>query len=418
MLSKIKNNIFLKNSILYTFGSMMTPIIGFIMLPVYTNYLTPSEYGVMSTVQTVAGLIQLILLLALHGAVTRFYYDFLDQPEKQKEYIGTIYLFVFIFSSIISVILVVFSGLIGNIIFREIPIYPYFYYLVGLAWLSALFSLPLALLRVQEKAGTFVLINLLKSIFTVILTFYFLTYKGFGAESALLANIIVLVVVVSIVFIIQSRYLTISFNIEYIKASLLFSLPLLPHVASGWIISSSDRIILEKFVTTEELGIYALAVQISTVLGMFYTSVNSAFIPRYTSLRKAGNEESAQKLLKVFWYVVIFFGILSIPVAMYATKILTSVEYHNAIVIIPLLLIGQIFYGFYFIVVAKLYFLKKTKSIATSSLMAAITNIVINLLLIPIIGLAGAVVSTIVAEIMRVIIIFRASKRMKINRFD
>jgi len=418
MFSKIKNNIFLKNSILYTFGSMMTPIIGFIMLPVYTNYLTPSEYGVMSTVQTVAGLIQLILLLALHGAVTRFYYDFLDQPEKQKEYIGTIYIFVVVFSSIISVILVVFSGPIGNIIFREIPIYPYFYYLVGLSWLSALFSLPLALLRAQEKAGAFVSINLIKSIFTVILTFYFLAYKGFGAESALLANIIVLVVVVSIVFINQLRYLTISFNIEYIKASLLFSLPLLPHVASGWIISSSDRIILEKFVTTEELGIYALAVQISAVLGMFYTSVNSAFIPRYTSLRKAGNEKSAQKLLKVFWYAVIFFGILSIPVAIYATKLLISVEYHKAIMIIPLLLIGQIFYGFYFIVVANLYFLKKTKSIATSSLMAAITNIVINLLLIPIIGLAGAVVSTIVAEIMRVIIIFRASKRMKINRFD
>ncbi|MFD1037193.1 hypothetical protein ACFQ3N_01960 [Virgibacillus byunsanensis] len=79
MLKKFRNNLFLKYSILYTVGGMMTPMIGLIMLPIYTGYLTPAEYGIM-TVLTLVGMLQLFLLLSLHGAVTRFFYDFLDKP--------------------------------------------------------------------------------------------------------------------------------------------------------------------------------------------------------------------------------------------------------------------------------------------------------------------------------------------------
>ena len=140
---------FLKNSLLYTFGSMITPMIGFIMLPVYTGYLSPAEYGIMTTVQTLVGMLQLFLLLSLHGAVTRFYYDFLNQPEKQKEYLGSIFTFVLLFSSFVAIILLVFSNPIGSLLFKNIPVNPYYFYLIGLSWVSALFSLPMSLFRAQ-----------------------------------------------------------------------------------------------------------------------------------------------------------------------------------------------------------------------------------------------------------------------------
>ncbi|USK59568.1 lipopolysaccharide biosynthesis protein [Peribacillus asahii] len=411
MFLKLLRNKFLKNSILYTLGSMMTPLIGFIMLPFFTEYLTPAEYGVMTTVQALIGMLQLFLLLSLHGAVTRFFYDFLDQPEKQKEYLGTIYLFVIIFSSLISLLLLVFSNSIGSLLFNEIPIKPFYFYLVGLSWLSALLALPLALLRAHEKAGLYILINLSKSILVMLLTIYLITFRGFGAEGALISQLSITFIIVLTVFVMQFKFLKLSFNLGFLKQSLIFSLPLLPHVASGWIISSSDRIILEKFVEMEDLGIYALAAQISMVLGMFYSSVNSALVPRYTRLRKDGDETNANKLLRIFSFVVVIFGLMAIPVAMYTTKLLTSVEYHDAIKIIPILLLGQILNGFYFISVAKLFYVKKTKSIATSSSIAAVVNIIISLVLIPVIGVWGAVFSTIGAEAIRLIFIFRASRK-------
>lgn len=301
---KLFESKFFKNSLLYTVGSMMTPMIGLIMLLIFTNYLTPTEYGIMTTVQTLVGMLQLFLLLALNGAVTRFFYDFLDQPEKQKEYLGSIYIFVLIFSTIIATILMFFSNSIGSLLFRNIPINPFYFYLIGLSWVTALSALPMALFRAQEKAGLFVVINLVKALFVMAITVYLIIGRGLGAESVLISQLLITFIVVLLTFGIQLKFLEFSLNLTFVKQSLLFSLPLLPHVASGWIISSSDRVILEKIVDIADLGIFALAAQVSMVLAVFYTSVNNALVPRYTMLRKEGNELKANRLLKIFSYVL------------------------------------------------------------------------------------------------------------------
>ncbi|WP_404405192.1 lipopolysaccharide biosynthesis protein [Jeotgalibacillus malaysiensis] len=405
----ILSNKFFKNSILYTVGAMLTPLVGLIMLPIYTNYLSPSEYGVMTTVQTLVGMLQLFLLLSLHGAVTRFYYDFLDNPQKQKEYLGSIYIFTLIFSLVLSVILILFKESIGSLLFQNIPVDPYYYYLIGIAWVSALSTLPMALFRAQEKAGLFVIINLIKAVSIMSLSAYLIIVKGLGAESALIAHLIVTFVIVIITFLMQRKSLTWSLNISFVKQSLIFSIPLLPHVASGWIISSSDRVILEKFVSLDEIGLYALAVQVSLVLSLFYTSVNNALVPRYTRLRKENKDIEGDKLLKIFSRIIIIFGSISIPVAMIAIYLFTSNEFQGALIFIPFLLIGQIIRGFYFIPVAKLFYVKKTKSIATSSTIAAIVSILINITLIPFIGIYGAVITAILTEIIRYVLIRKAS---------
>ncbi|MBO8157761.1 MAG: oligosaccharide flippase family protein [Bacillaceae bacterium] len=409
----ILDNKLLTNSILYTFGSMMTPLIGLVMLPVYTENLTPSEYGIMTTVQTLVGLLQLLLLLSLHGAVTRLFYDFLNEPEKQKEYLGTIFIFVVFFSTIMSIILILFFQPFGSLLFKQIPVYPFYFILIGLSWVTSLLSLPLALFRAQEKAGLFVLINLLKAIAIMTLMVYFLIFKGHGVESVLLSQFFIIMILVVITFVKSFKYLKLSFNLTYLKDSLNFSLPLIPHVASAWIISSSDRIILEKYIEIEQLGVYSLAVQVAMVLSIFFQSVNNALVPRYTRLRKEGNEGQAKKLLNVFSIVILLFGVAAIPLAMLAIQFFTTKAYYGAIGLLPLLIIGQIIKGYYYIPVAKLFYVKKTKAIASSSSVAALTNVAINILAIPFIGIYGAIVSTIAAEFIRLILLTILSNKEK-----
>lgn len=409
MFSRLKKSKFLKNSILYTLGTMMTPLIGFIMLPVYTNYLAPAEYGTMTTVQTLVGMFQVFLVLSLHGAITRFFYDYLDDVKKQKEYLGSIFLFVMLFSSLASIILMIFHQYIGFILFSSIPTVPFYFYMIGIAWVNAILALPMALIRAQENAGLFVAINMSKAVLIMLFSIYFIVVLGLGAKSALLSQLIITSLVVVGLLIKQKHFLIFSLNKNYIKYSLMFSLPLLPHVASGWIIKSSDRIILEKFVSLEEIGVYALAAQVSMVLSLFYQGVNNAFVPRYTKLRKENKRKQASKLLKVFFYVVIASGFLSIPIAMLGTKMLSNNSYNEAIWLIPLLILAQIAKGLYYIPVAELFYSKKTNSIASSSLIAALANIIINFSLIPFIGIYGAIISTIFAELVRLALIYRLS---------
>lgn len=380
------------------------------MLPIYTNYLNPSEYGIMTLVQTLMGMLQVFLLLSLHGAVTRFYYDFLDQPDLQKEYLGSIFLFVVLFSTGASIILLIFNDIFGGILFKNVPINPFYFYLVGLAWVNSLFALPMALLRAQEKAVFFVIINIVKAILIVGFASYFIIVKGLGAEGALMAQLMITFIIVIFLFFMQLGSVKFILNLVFVRQSLLFSLPLLPHIASGWIINSSDRVILEKFVGLGNVGIYSLSIQVSMVLSIFYSSVNNALVPRYTRLRQKGEESTANRLLKVFAYVVLAFGIVFIPIAMYTIKIFTSSQYHDAITIIPILIIGQIIGGLYFIPVAKLFYTKHTKAIAFSSTIAAIINLIVNIILIPLIGIMGAALSTIIAESLRFFFIYKASK--------
>src|SRR5690625_4033326 len=304
LINKLFKNKFFKNSLLYTIGSMLTPMIGLIMLPIYTGYLNPSEYAIMTTIQTLMGMLNLFLLLSLHGAVTRFFYDFLEQPDKQKRYLGSIFSFVLIWASVISIFLILFREPIGALLFKNITINPFYFYLVGLSWVTALYELPMALFRAQEKAGMFILINILRAVLVMFVTIYLIIGKGMGAESALFSQFLITLVIIFFTFGLQLKRLKFSLDTFFIKQSLLFSLPLLPHVASGWIINSSDRIILEKFIDLSDLGIYALAVQVSMVLSIFYTSVNNALVPRYTRLRKEGKEASANKLLKTYSIIV------------------------------------------------------------------------------------------------------------------
>lgn len=404
-------NKFFKNSMLYTIGSMLTPMIGLIMLPIYTGYLNPAEYGIMTTVQTLMGMLNVFLLLSLHGAVTRFYYDYLDNPQKQSKYLGTIFSFVLIWATIISIVLIILKEPIGTVLFRNIPINPFYYYLIVLSWVTALYELPMAIFRAQEKAGFFVLVNILRAVLIMLSTIYLIVVKGMGAESALLSQFLITLTIIFVTYWIQLKKYKLSLDSSFIKKSLLFSLPLLPHVASGWIINSSDRIILEKYIDLSNLGIYALAVQVSMVLSIFYTSVNNALVPRYTRLRKERRILEANKLLKIFSLIVLIFGLISIPVSMYAIKIVSSREYYAAITLMPILLIGHMIKGFYFIPVAKLFYTKRTGAIASSSTIAAIANIVINLFSIPFIGVYGALLSTIVAEVLRYLFIYRASKK-------
>lgn len=414
-LFNLRNNKFFRNSLMYTIGSMLTPIAGFIILPIYTNYLSPSEYGIMTTVQTLSSMVQILLALALAGAITRFYYDYLDDETKQKKYLGSIFGFVFAFSSVVSVILLLSHQFIGDIIFNNIPIKPYYFYMVGIAWLSSLVELPMALFRAQEKAGTFISLNALRAIGTMLVTAYLIINKGFGAEGALIAQLVLSIMIILVAHTLQWKNFILSFKLDYIKASLLFSIPLLPHTMSGWIINSADRIILEKYVTLGEIGVYSLAIQVSAVLGLFYSSVNNALVPRYTILRKNNSELEAKKLLKIFLLIVIVSGLLSIPFALLGTKLITSSDYHEALILIPILLVGQIINGLYFIPVANLFYTKSTKSIATSSATAALINIVINILLIPYIGIWGAVWATVISQIIRLLLIYYSSRKINLN---
>lgn len=397
-LFKLKKDPVFKTAILYTIGTMMTPAIGLILLPLYTDYLSPAEYGIMTSVQSFIGVLQLFMVLSLHGAVSRLYYDFMNDRNEQKKYVGSILLFVLLLASSISILLFLLKPIIGAVLFKSISLNPFYLYMILQSFFTALTSIPMTLLRVKEKAWLFLSIIFIKNLVILILTLYFIINLNMGVEGPFLAAIIAQAFILVLYFFAIKKDFSLNFSYQYLKKSLQFSLPLLPHAISGWFISASDRVILEKFVPLDSLGLYGLAAQMSLVLGMLYMSINSAFGPRYTKLKKENQHESAKELIKYFGIVIVISGIIVISLSGVILSLLVTEEYYSAHPFLIALLIGQMLYGFNLLSFSHLFYYKKTKSIAKSSIAAAVVNIIVNLVLIPIIGVWGAVWSTLIAE--------------------
>jgi O-antigen/teichoic acid export membrane protein len=404
--------VYFRDAFLYTIATMMIPLAGFILLPFFTAILSPEEYGIMTTVHALVGFLQLFMVLSLHGAITRLYYDFQKEKERQKRYLGSILCFVLLFSIGLSILLWLAKPVVGHFLFAAIPIDPYYDYLVGLSMLAAFNSIPTTILRIKERAATFVLIHVIKSGLVIMLSFYFLLSIKMGASSYLLAVLLTSIVTFLLSIWLIRKDIVITFSGVFIKSSLIYSLPLLPHVLSNWFITTSDRVILEKFVSLELLGIYALAVQMATIVRMFFIGINSAFVPKYNDLMSKGKENEAEKISKMFSFMIVSIGVLSLIASPYLLAFLATPEYSGATYYTVALLGVEIIFGMNYIFTAKIAFAKQTGKMSISSGLAAILNILINFILIPVIGLWGAVISTYLAEVTRTLLNIRWMRKL------
>lgn len=398
------SNSFFGNAALYTIATMMTPAVGIILLPIYTAYMEPKQYGIMVTVLSLVGILQFIMLLSLHSAITRLYYDYLDDREEQRKYLGTVTLFVCFISITIAAVLFMLQPLLSKLLFSHIPVAPFYYYFIILSLLKALTSIPIAILRVQEKAGTFIKIAAFKMVLFLSFSLYLLMGLQMGADGALLANILSEGVVLIVYGLNIRSTITIHFSRAYIKKSLSFCLPLFPHKVSDWVINASDRYILEKFVSLELIGFYGLATQMSAVLGMLFMSINSAYLPRYTLLKQEGKHHSANQLNKYFLIIIVISGLLTIVLSSFIVQLLVSEQYFSAQDYLPVLLLAEMIRGSNYILTAKIYYWKNTKVMAISSIVAAVVNVGLNVVCIPLIGVWAAVLSTLVAEVVRLLL--------------
>ncbi|WP_416826514.1 lipopolysaccharide biosynthesis protein [Ectobacillus polymachus] len=402
---------FLGNALIYTIGSMITPAMGLILLPIYTLYLTPGEYGTITTIQALVSVLQLIMLLSLHGAITRLYYEFIEKPKEQAAYLGSIFLFVLLFSSALSIFLFVLKPLIGNLLLKSIPLDPFYFYFIILSFVTSLSSLFLSIIRVKERPWSFMIGYTLKGFLLLFISLLVIIKLHMGASGALLASIITEGAILLVYFFICKKDMTFSISKSYVWMSLVYSIPLLPHTLSNWFIVASDRVILEKFISLDQLGYYGLAAQMSTVLRMLYMSINSAYVPRYNLLQKQG--KPVEKMNAYFLVIILVTGFLAIFCSGFLLRMLTSQSYYPAQRFLPFLLIGEMLEGVNYIIATKLLYFKKTGSVSSSSFIAAAINIVGNFALIPFIGVWGAVVSTLAAEFIRLSFNILWLKRIK-----
>ena len=174
------------------------------------------------------------------------------------------------------------------------------------------------------------------------------------------------------------------FSATWLKKSLLFGLPLIPHFFAGWMLTFSDRWIIGHYRSLAEVGLYSLAYNLSMILNMFITSINTAWGPVYYDL--AGSDEGRAKLPRL---TTVFAAAISIVAMGYllfsreALLLLATERYHAAAPLVPIIVAGYFAFGMYVVMSTGIFYARKTKYIPFISAVAAAVNIGLNLLLVP-----------------------------------
>ena len=392
---------------------MLNMGLAFLLIPLYTAYLTPADYGILAVTTTLGAVLTVFYLQSLEAAFSRYYYEYTDD-ESRRGYFGTIWILMVGSGLAASLLIEALGQPLSHFVFKDIPYVPYIRLVVGITFIgNSSFLLFPALLRVREKPGAFVALSLASFLVNTALIIYFVVGEQRGAlgnlEGRFLAGLL-LAVPVTILYLRQAK---LHWSWPQAKASLQYALPLIPHLLSLWILNLSDRMVLQNYVSLNDVGIYSFGYQIASVLNLIVYSLANAIGPFF--FKTAGQPEGPKILSRVntyYWLATMILGLGLAVIAKDALIVIASrPAYHIAYQVVPWVVLGFTMRAFYFVFSTCLYYAKQVKSLAIITVVSGLLNVGLNLLFVPQYGYMAAAVNTFIAYAFQSAIMYFLAQR-------
>lgn len=408
---KSKYSYLTKNVLLFSISGFIPKILAFILVPIYTSYLSAGEYGVSDLITTTVSLFIPIFTLDIQDAVMRFS---LDKDYKKQD----------VFSVAIRIILagtlLIASGAFVVSRFNIIT-NSYLIFFVIMYFTTATNNTITLFCRGIDKVGTMVIGGILNSVITLAANILFLVVFHWGLTGYLVANTIGAAAALIWCFFGAKLYRYIRWNIPktVFKDMVVFSFPLIFSVIAWWVNTASDRYILSWLSGVAVSGIYAISYKIPSLLSMFQNIFFQAW--SISAIKEFDKDDSDGFIgnmytMMNFAMVVVCSGlmIMNIPIA----KILYANEFFEAWKFVPPLLISVVFNAMALFIGSIFTAVRDTKTLSISTIIGAIVNTACNFLFIYCWGAYGAALATLlgygVVFLMRHIIL-RKHIRMKIK---
>jgi O-antigen/teichoic acid export membrane protein len=388
-----------KNTSIYTIGNVLPKATGFILLPIYTKYMTPSDYGIYSSMQTLGAMLIIAFTLAVDMAIYRIYFDY-DTESEKKNYLGTMAITIAGISLTVLVLLFIFHNSISNI-YRTIEFYPYYVYAIMLSYFSIFSIIPKIYLQVNQKAIIYIILSLGQFLINTSFILWFMIVEKQGAAGVLKGVMYANLLTLPINLFITLKVINITFKYDMFRASIKFSLPQIPILLSAWIMNLSDRIFIERFFSLQDVGIYSLGYKIGEAVLIISTAFSLAYSPIYFSLANSNNQIEAKKRLhrynSSFTITMVFITFLVAVFSRDAVEILVDEKYIEAINIVPIISLAYLVLQVGGLLNLSIYQEKKTLQLMYLSIGSAIINILMNYYFISLYGSYGAAVSTLIS---------------------
>lgn len=382
------------NSIYYTVGEVLPRIIGFFLLPLLTRYLTPAEYGINSYTNTVMLFSLTLSTLSLNTFLLRNYYKE-ESPVDKRAIIGNIFLLMLLTNAIVSGLeLLIFPGALMWLKIG-IPFRPFFLLAIVNNFMEGISIVPLLIYRIRQNARVFVLINAGRVLLQFGVTWMMLSRWHYGLEGVYVARIIVSIPFTLLCLGIVYRNAVLRPNREQMRKALQFSLPLLPGVLSYLFITTFDRIVLEKSVGLDSLGLYSTAATLSLALNIVVQGLYRAFEQKiFEKHGKPEYERITDELYRYFIVCLFTGGFLMSIFSREVFLLITSSRFQSAYTLVPLLTAPVILNGFITFLSVLVIAGQRQMLITRANFLSLAVSLPSTLILIHYGGVYGAILSS------------------------
>lgn len=387
------------HTVIYGMGNMAYAIPGFILIPLYTRYLAPREYGIFSLLTMLFGILLYIYELGMVGAVSRQFYDY-ENNERRKRVISTAFFFSLSYCLVLTGCLYLLKNNISGLLFKMAG----YGHIVGLGLLAiffqALIFIPQTVIRLREKPLIYFVLVCAYISFLIAFTVLFLAGLKRGLlgvyEAIFWASLLSFIAYIAA----TAKNYAFKFSFSELKHLLYLGLAFFPALLFAWIIESSDRFILNMLTDLSSVGIYSLGYKIGQIPMVIVRSFNLAWIPIMFSVVKT--EDAAHIFGKIATYFVLAISLAVFGLSLYSrelVRILAAPEYIGAYKIIFFISLSYLFYGLYIFFLTGAIIKKRVYNFPIVLFVGAVFNVGLNFLLIPRYNIAGAALATLASYI-------------------
>ncbi len=422
MIEKLKE--LSKDTVIYGISTILGRFLGFLLVPFYTNIFPTAEYGIYTYLYTIIAFLNVVYIYGMDAAYMKF--ASVTDDEHKADVFSTPFIFITITSLLISSLILILKEPVNDLL--NVPgEYSYLlYYILGILFLDTLALIPFANLRLERKAVKFATIKIINIVINLSLNILLILYFEMGIEAIFISNIVASAF--SLIALIPdiSTKIKITLRLDILKRMINFGIPYLPASLAAIMVQMIDVPILRELTNDSTVGVYRANYKLGIFMLLFVSMFQYAWQPFFLNNAKEKNaKEIFAKVLTLFvlvasliWITVSLFIDDIAAIEFFNGKSLLGKDYLGGIYIVPVILFAYIFHGMYVNFQAGIYIEEKTKYFPYVTGLGAALNIASNLLLIPVWGMMGAAISTLISYFVMAVFLYFVSQKFYKNSYE
>ena len=408
-------------SLIYGAGHVAARGVTFLLLPIYTNLFSLSDYGIISLIYTFLGFMNVILHYGLDASLLKHYVP--ADIEERKSILTNAYASFLLTTIVFFLFLVFFRSDISGLLFGN-PLPSITLMVAGILFFDVLWSMHVLLLRAEGKPVFYTVVSFINVLLTLGLNILFVIYLKLGISGVLISNLITsgCIFFIRLPIIIKRISIT-TLSVNQWKRMMKFGFPFLPAGIFSMILELSDRYILLYLTNIETVGLYNAGYKLGMLMMLVVMGFNMAWQPYFLKKEKNEREYIANVTtyvlsVLVFLWILILIWTDALVKLQFGDFTFFSDQYWASTQIVSIIALAYIFHALFLLQLPGVYLLERSGLIAWIRGLGAVSNVSLNLLFIPEYGIVGAACATCISFILMAVFIFMVNRKLFAIKYE